>query len=132
MPKLFRVVIPVPEMERAISFYRAVLGQDGTAVDPTRYYLDCGATILVLADPSAHGRSFLANPELVYFAVSDLESAFQRAQVAGAAASPDDEVGWGIQTRPWGERSFYIRDPFGNPLCFVDEKTLFTGAGKRE
>jgi hypothetical protein len=32
-----------------------------------------------------------------------------------------------IATRPWGERSFYTQDPFGNPLCFVDSNTLFTG-----
>jgi hypothetical protein len=32
-----------------------------------------------------------------------------------------------IATRPWGERSFYLHDPFGNPLCFVDSRTLFTG-----
>lgn len=32
-----------------------------------------------------------------------------------------------IQTQPWGERSFYCADPFGNKLCFVDEKTVFTG-----
>lgn len=32
-----------------------------------------------------------------------------------------------MNVRPWGERSFYCRDPFGNGLCFVDEKTLFTG-----
>ncbi len=25
------------------------------------------------------------------------------------------------------ERSFYARDPFGNPICIVDEKTVFTG-----
>jgi uncharacterized glyoxalase superfamily protein PhnB len=31
-----------------------------------------------------------------------------------------------IANRPWGERSFYLRDPFGNPLCFVDETTVFT------
>ena len=29
--------------------------------------------------------------------------------------------------RPWGERSFYAFDPFGNGLCFVDETTVFTG-----
>jgi hypothetical protein len=28
---------------------------------------------------------------------------------------------------PWGERRFWARDPFGNPISFVDEKTLFTG-----
>jgi hypothetical protein len=32
-----------------------------------------------------------------------------------------------IAKRPWGERSFYLREPFGSPPCFVDEKTLFTG-----
>ncbi len=26
-----------------------------------------------------------------------------------------------------GERLFYARDPFDNPICFVDEKTVFTG-----
>jgi hypothetical protein len=32
-----------------------------------------------------------------------------------------------IARRPWGERSFYLREPFGNPLCFVDSAALFTG-----
>jgi hypothetical protein len=32
-----------------------------------------------------------------------------------------------ILVRPWGEKSFYAEDPWGNGLCFVDEKTLFTG-----
>jgi hypothetical protein len=32
-----------------------------------------------------------------------------------------------IVRRPWGERSFYAVDPFGNKLCFVDRATLFTG-----
>jgi len=32
-----------------------------------------------------------------------------------------------IVKRPWGERSFYAHDPWGNGLCFVDENTLFTG-----
>ena len=32
-----------------------------------------------------------------------------------------------IADMPWGERLFYARDPFGNPICFVDEHTLFTG-----
>ena len=32
-----------------------------------------------------------------------------------------------IAERPWGERSFYVEDPFGNKLCFVDRATMFTG-----
>ena len=32
-----------------------------------------------------------------------------------------------IARRPWGERSFYLQDPFGNPLCVVDAGSIFTG-----
>jgi uncharacterized glyoxalase superfamily protein PhnB len=32
-----------------------------------------------------------------------------------------------IADRPWGERSFYVADPFGNPVCFVSRETVFTG-----
>jgi hypothetical protein len=28
---------------------------------------------------------------------------------------------------PWGERMFWASDPFGNPISFVDERTVFTG-----
>jgi catechol 2,3-dioxygenase-like lactoylglutathione lyase family enzyme len=28
--------------------------------------------------------------------------------------------------RPWGEKSFYVTDPWGNELCFVEEGTLYT------
>jgi hypothetical protein len=69
-------------------------------------------------------------PEHIYFAVPDLEAVFARAQRLGGLST---EVGDGglrmgeIATRPWRERSFYMADPFGSPLCFVDEKTLFTG-----
>ena len=45
----------------------------------------------------------------------------KRAQVLGAIIL--DEIG----TRPWGETSFYLKDPFGNKICFVQEETVFTG-----
>ena len=32
-----------------------------------------------------------------------------------------------IEKMPWGETLFYANDPFGNPICLVDEKTIFTG-----
>jgi hypothetical protein len=28
--------------------------------------------------------------------------------------------------RPWGERSFYATDLWGNELCFVADGTLYT------
>jgi uncharacterized glyoxalase superfamily protein PhnB len=57
----------------------------------------------------------------VYLAVPDLEACYDR--VIGATGSVIRQP---IQTQPWGERSFYCTDPFGNKLCFVDDRTLFT------
>ena len=37
------------------------------------------------------------------------------------------EKGGEIKTRPWGKRSFYVEDPFGNGVCIVDERTILTG-----
>jgi uncharacterized glyoxalase superfamily protein PhnB len=31
-----------------------------------------------------------------------------------------------VEVQDWGERSFYLSDPFGNPLCFVEQGTEFT------
>ncbi len=31
-----------------------------------------------------------------------------------------------VLERPWGERSFYVTDTWGNELCFVQEGTLYT------
>ena len=130
MPQLFRVIVPVPDMGAADAFYRRVLDIEPDEVTPTRHYFDCGGVILALVDPSAHGRAFRANPELIYLAVSDLEAALERAIEAGAQFLDDDDVGWGIQQRVWGERSAYFTDPFGNPLCLVDDTTLFTGSSQ--
>jgi len=54
--------------------------------------------------------------------VSNLEEVFERAQKLGCT-----ELEPKIKVRPWGEKSFYAKDPFGNPICFVDERTIFTG-----
>jgi predicted enzyme related to lactoylglutathione lyase len=132
MAHLYRVVLPTRDMDGDVAFYREVLGQPGESIVRTRYYFFCGGTILAIVDPSEHGRAFQPNPELVYFAVPDLEEAFERATRAGARPLLADDVGWGIRQRPWGERSFYAIDPSGNPICFVDERTVFTGSRPRE
>ena len=45
---------------------------------------------------------------------------------SGSRLAPDATIRKAIETQPWGERSFYCADPFGNKLCFVDDQTLFT------
>lgn len=130
--RLFRVIVPVADVERAARFYGAVLGEPGRRVSPGRHYFDCGGTILACFDPRADGDDHepTPNPEWLYFAIDDLDATHAACRTAGAAFAEDEVHGdpaGEIATRPWGERSFYVRDPFGNGLCFVDRATLFTG-----
>jgi predicted enzyme related to lactoylglutathione lyase len=129
MQKLFRVILPVSDIEKAAVFYAEVFQTPGQRVSPGRHYFDCGGTILACYDPVADGDdgdgAWSFHPkQFLYFSVSDLEAAYQRAQAAGA------KLDTAITTMPWGERMFYARDPLGSRICFVDEKTLFTGHQK--
>jgi predicted enzyme related to lactoylglutathione lyase len=124
--RLFRVIVPVADIERAASFYGALLAAPGWRVSSGRHYFDCGGTLLACYDARADGDApsvpIRPNPGHLYFAVSDLEDAFDRTLEAGCR-----QMDAAIEIRPWGERSFYLVDPFGNQLCFVDERTMFTG-----
>jgi len=121
--KLFRIALPVGDIEKAVEFYSRVLEMPGERVWVNRHYFDCGGTILACVDPMSGPESFRPNPNYVYFAVSDLDAVYERVKQAGCKQIDDS-----VQSQPWGERMFFAEDPFGNPICFVDEGTLFTGA----
>ena len=121
-PRLYRVILPASDIKTATHVYATVLGFEGKRVSEGRHYFDCGGTILACVVPEGEGPEFRPNIDHVYFAGDDLEAVFERAKDAGCDWLEDS-----IETRPWDERSFYARDPFGNPICFVDETTLFTG-----
>jgi len=127
--RVFRILLEVADIERATRFYAELLGDPGRRVHGGRHYFDCGDLVLGLVDVAPANRAPHAAPQAVYFAVADLEAAFHRAQAADALSAErvHGEPAGKIVARPWGERSFYAVDPFGNPLCFVDDKTLFTG-----
>jgi predicted enzyme related to lactoylglutathione lyase len=122
MITMFRVIVPVSDIARARTFYAALLEQEGRPVSPGRHYFGCGGVILACFDARADGDPWDSkpNPDHIYLSTDDLEGALERATQAGATISRP------IETQPWGERSFYCADPFGNKLCLVDSKTLFT------
>jgi catechol 2,3-dioxygenase-like lactoylglutathione lyase family enzyme len=133
MTRLFRVLVPVSDIEAAQHFYESVLGVTGKRVSPGRHYFDCEGTILACFDPRADGDGYEAkpNPEPLYLAVADLRATFEACKGAGAQFAEGAPPGVGplgeITRRPWGEESFYVEDPFGNSLCFVSSESTFTG-----
>jgi predicted enzyme related to lactoylglutathione lyase len=123
--KVYRVTLPVTSLEKAVAFYRKVLDRKGASVSPTRHYFHCGDVVVVCWDyktegpPPPRGWKPYAY-QYVYFAVDNLDAVYLRVKRAGG-----DLRGEKIQTMPWGERLFYATDPFGNAICFVDEKTIY-------
>jgi catechol 2,3-dioxygenase-like lactoylglutathione lyase family enzyme len=131
-PSLFRVILPVADIERAAAFYAQVLGFEGARISDGRHYFDCDGTILACYDATADGDEGEAKPlpEWIYFAVDDVHAVHARCREAGATPGTEDIDGTPageVVRRPWGEVSFYVRDPFGNGICFVERETAFTG-----
>ncbi|HEX6043254.1 MAG TPA: VOC family protein [Pyrinomonadaceae bacterium] len=131
-PTLYRIILQVDNLDKAEEFYGDLLQDRGRRIPRGgRHYIDCGPVILALVDvtdESAHAKPSPL-PDFIYFAVNDLESVHARAQRLNCLSTEDvhGASAGDIVKRPWGERSFYAYDPWGNGLCFVDETTLFTG-----
>jgi predicted enzyme related to lactoylglutathione lyase len=122
-PSIFRLIVPVNDPENAVAFYSELLSVEGRAVGGGRTYFDCGGVILALLEGDT------PFPDYIYFSVTDLEAIFERAKSLDCLSKAEvhGEPAGEIVVRPWRESSFYVSDPWGNGLCFVDEKTIFTG-----
>ena len=131
-PKLYRIIVPVSDLDAAASFYSAVLGTPGERVSGGRHYFDCGGTILACYHPGGDGDDAVLPPlpDHLYFSTDDVASVRARVQEAGGKLADGEVHGapaGAVARRPWGEVSFYAIDPFGNQLCFVEEGTEFLG-----
>jgi predicted enzyme related to lactoylglutathione lyase len=118
----------VGNLDEGVKFYTELLHVEGRRQPGARCYFECGPGTLQVVDVSRSASPHRAAKAL-YFTVRDLEAAFKRAQELGCLSreSVHDAPGGGIVVRPWGERSFYAEDPWSNPLCFVEEGTVYTG-----
>ena len=132
-PRLFRVLLPARDLAASRRFFERLFAAPGREVAPGRVYFDCGPVLLGVIDVSSRRGRLPGSTEATYFATAELEAVHRRAKRLGCLAR-----GWlhgdranplgAMVVRPWGERSFYARDPSGNRLCFVDEPTVFTGS----
>lgn len=124
---MFRIILHVGDLDQGTHIYSKLLGVPGRAVGGGRVYFDTGnGTILAILVPDGPPKS---NAEYVYFAVDDVDAAHAIATELDVLDGEEihGEPGGEVRVRPWRERSFYARDPWDNGLCFIDDKTLFTG-----
>ncbi len=125
--RLYRVILPVGDIDAAARFYGAVLGEPGKRVSGGRHYFSTGGgAVLACYDAAADGdlvgQGWRMHPlQYVYFSVDDLAAAHGACVAAGATEITE------IGAMPWGETMFYALDPFGNPISFVKAGTEFIG-----
>ena len=125
--KLYRIILPVTDIAKAVAFYSSILAQNGKRVSSGRHYFDLGGTILAIYDPISDGdklneKWLFHENQYIYISTDNLEDIHQK--ITNSDCMYVDEA---IETMPWGERLFYANDPFGNPICFVDDRTVFLG-----
>lgn len=128
IPQLFRLSVEVGDLDRAIAFFSKLFGIEGHRQAGARSYFECGPVTVSVLDVSAGGTPHTAAKPL-YFTVDDLDAVFARAEDLGCLSTElvHDQNAGAIVVRPWGERSFYADDPWGNPLCFVERGTVYGG-----
>jgi predicted enzyme related to lactoylglutathione lyase len=130
VPQCFRLNIEVASLDKAEAFYSKLFDIEGRRQAGARVYFQTGPVLLQVIDITSHGDG-KPHPaaKALYFTVKDLDAAFDRAKALGCLSQETvhDAPGGGIVVRPWGERSFYAVDPWKNPLCFVEEGTVYKG-----
>ena len=128
IPNLFRINIEVGDLDEAAKFYGTLFGLTGRLQAGSRCYFTCGPVTLQVVDVSSERVPHPAAKAL-YFVVGDLDAIFERANSLGCLSQEQvhGEPGGQISVRPWGERSFYAEDKWQNPMCFVEEGTIYPG-----
>lgn len=124
-PSLFRINIEVGDVDRAAKEWGALLGLGGRPQAGSRVYFTAGAvTLQVVENDEPHPAA-----KALYFLVDNLDAVHARAKKLGWLSTElvHGQVGGDISVRPWGERSFYAEDAWGNPLCFVQTGTAYPG-----
>jgi lactoylglutathione lyase len=114
------VILYVAELDRALGFYRTLLGVEGERRSETyaEILLANAKLGFYLRDalPDLIGRPGGSGPEAeVVFVVDDVDAEADRLRVAGV------RILTGPVDRPWGHRTLHLEDPDGHVVELAQE-----------
>ncbi len=102
------VHIGVRDLERAVAFYRDMLGLEVTTIPAANMAtVRVGSNLSLDLDPSLTPADNEPKPVIIGFVVESADEAYARLKAKGVAlqSEPQDQY--------WGVRNFYFRDPDG-------------------
>jgi catechol 2,3-dioxygenase-like lactoylglutathione lyase family enzyme len=112
-----QIAINVKELERAVVFYRDVLGLHYLFEAPGMAFFDCGGVRLMLSLPSSPEYDHPGS--ILYYRVGDMEAAHARLAEAGADVVQAPHVVH--RTEAYELWMTFVRDPEGNLLALMRE-----------
>ena len=117
LTRIGQIAVPVADIDRAVAFYRDVLGMRFLfQAPPGLGFFDCGGVRLMLDAPAG---AQAGSGSVIYYQVADLEAAFETLTARGVvfearphliAKMPDHEL--------W---MAFLRDPDKNLLALMSE-----------
>lgn len=119
LTRIGQIGLPVADVERAVAFYRDVLGMRFLfAAPPGLGFFDCGGVRLMLDAPAFAAGARAGS--IVYYAVDDLSAAFDTLTARGVAFEAKPHL---VARMPDHELWMaFLRDPDGNLLGLMSER----------
>ncbi len=118
LSQIGQIAVPVGDIERAIAFYRDILGMKLLfEAPPGLGFFDCAGVRLMLDAPAkAQGDNFSS---VIYYKVPDLNTAFETLSARGVLFEAEPQL---IAKLPDHELWMaFFRDPDGNVLALMSE-----------
>jgi len=117
LSKIGQIAIPVTDIDRAVAFYRDVLGMKFLfQAPPGLGFFDCGGVRLMLDLPA---REQAGRGGVLYYKVDDLQATFDTLSARGVAVEAKPHL---IARMPDHELWMaFFRDPDGNAFALMAE-----------
>jgi catechol 2,3-dioxygenase-like lactoylglutathione lyase family enzyme len=117
LARIGQIALPVHDLDRAVTFYRDVLGLAFLFRVPNLAFFDCAGVRLLLSPPET--AELERHSSIIYFTVEDINNAYQTLLDRGAQFDDQPHIVANMDTYDlW---MAFLRDPDGNLLGIMSE-----------